>query len=397
MGLPCGTQRRTKGNEIMAYVTRCPYCGSVWRLPNKETAEGAPVKCSKCRNFFDATRDLLCVPDELFPEIAEENEEKVAMTAPVAPQVAPQKPIVAATPAFQPAAPQASIVAPVITAPTADVTPAAAVSLEPTFAPSQEKILSEACPAVKKDSESVEEPEANVDPLFAAPKAPVTPIRQGIALKSTDDAKEKLERLNSPMPDFSGRTEPTVGAPSASEETPLTEPKNSTESGIAVTQAVARKKQKRSYSGPLLVLALFLVILCVAALIFNQSVLAKFPKTKPVFEAVCTKITCPGFFLNNIEAFAVTKAQLTNAGTPGSYTLEVTIMNGSNIAQAMPHLSLQLIDENDAEITRQILAPADFLADPSIKSLGAGRSLSIHVNMRTNATPSRCIATPIYP
>ena len=383
----------------MAYVTRCPYCGSVWRLPNKETAEGAPVKCSKCRNFFDATRDLLCVPDRLFPEIAKENEEKPAMAAPVTPQVAPVEPVVAAAPIFQPTAPQAPIVTPVVTAPTANVAPAAAVSTEATPAPSEAATLSEDQPVVKENSEPVEEPEANEDPLFAPPKAPVTPTRQGIALKQADEAKEKLEKLSSLMADFSGRTEPTVGAPTSSgaEKAPLTEPKNSTEAGIAVTQAVARKKPKRSSTASLLVLALFVVILCVAALIFNQSVLAKFPKTKPVFEAVCTKITCPGFYLNNIEAFAVTKAQLTNAGTPGSYTLEVTIMNGSNIAQAMPHLSLQLVDENDAEITRQVLTPADFLADPSVKSLGAGRSLSIHVNMRTNATPSRCIATPIYP
>ncbi len=381
----------------MAYVTRCPYCGAVWRLPNKETAEGAPVKCSKCRNFFDATRDLLCVPDDLFPEIAKENEEKAAIDA-------AQKPAEPASPSpvFKPATPQAPFVAPKFDAPAAPVAPfKVEVTKESDKASSDSAVVSPApeAPVVEKEPEQAKEPVAGEDPLFAAPKAPVAPTRQSIALKQADEAKEKLEKLSTLMSDFSGRTEPTVGTPKKlePEKAPLTEPKNSTEAGVAVTQAVARKRQKRSYSGPLLVLALFLVILCVAALIFNQSVLAKFPKTKPVFEAVCTKITCPGFYLNNIEAFAVTKAQLTNSGTPGSYTLEVTIMNGSNIAQAMPYLSLQLVDENDAEITRQVLAPADFLADPGVKSLGAGRSLSIHVNMRTNATPSRCIATPIYP
>ena len=143
--------------------------------------------------------------------------------------------------------------------------------------------------------------------------------------------------------------------------------------------------------------ALLVVILAVGAIVFNQTILQKFPSSKSLFDSVCTKITCPGFFLKNIEAFAVTKAQLTSAGTPGNYTLEVTILNGSTIAQAVPHLSLQLVDDNDAEITRQVLKPVDFLADPSVKSLGAGRSLTVRINMRTNATPSRCIATPIYP
>ncbi len=369
----------------MAYVTRCPYCGSVWRLPNKETAEGAPVRCSKCHNFFDATRDLLCVPDDLFPEIKEELREKAKEEAAQKPQEISTPEPVATQPVPNPTEPQAPFVAP---------------AEEPAESPTT---VSEAptAPVMKKDPEPVEPSETTEeDSLFAepkAPEAPVTPAHQGIALKQSKEAKEQLEKLSSLMSDFSGRTEPTVGDVKAPEKAPLTKPENSTEAGIAVTQAVAKKSQKRSYSGTLLVLALFLVILCVASLIFNQTVLAKFPKTKPVFEAVCTKITCPGFYLNNIEAFAVTKAQLTNAGTPGSYTLEVTIMNGSNIAQAMPHLSLQLVDENDVEITRQILTPSDFLADPSVKSLGAGRSLSIHVNMRTNATPSRCIATPIYP
>ena len=26
----------------MAYVTRCPYCGSVWLMPDKETADRTP-------------------------------------------------------------------------------------------------------------------------------------------------------------------------------------------------------------------------------------------------------------------------------------------------------------------------------------------------------------------
>ncbi len=370
----------------MAYVTRCPYCGSVWLLPNKETAEGAPVKCSKCHNFFDATRDLLCVPDELFPEI---EKEKAAQLEAKEKEIAASSQV--ESPVEKPVTPEAPFIAPASNA--APVAPhVSQVTSETPTAPVVE-------PTVEKEPEPIKAPEETDDPLFAAPTAPVTPARSGIALKQANEAKEKLEKLNSLMADFSGRTEPTVGEPkpSATEKAPLTEPKNSTEAGVAVTQAVARRKPKRSSTATLIVLALFVVILCVAALIFNQSVLAKFPKTKPVFEAVCTKITCPGFYLNNIEAFAVTKAQLTNAGTPGSYTLEVTIMNGSNIAQAMPHLSLQLVDENDAEITRQVLSPADFLADPGVKSLGAGRSLSIHVNMRTNATPSRCIATPIYP
>jgi hypothetical protein len=388
----------------MAYVTRCPYCGAVWLLESKEQAETAPVRCSKCNNFFDASRDILCVPDSLFPEMAKAKETPTAPETPKSvpnPLVTPSfaTPVTAREPAsvvnkevppfphdgVKEACDEKAPIAPVISTPVNATQTTEADPLEEK-ATTVEKIPEE-------ETASLEEEEEPADS--------VAPAQKGIPLRTPNSAKEQLERLNNLMSDFSGRTEPTVGLPT---NAPTTEsktqgkPENSVTDGVALTEAIApKKKQKSSPAGTLLVIGLFLVILAVAAVIMNQSVIEKFPKTKPVFEAVCTKITCPGFYLKNIEAFAVTKAQLTNTGTPGSYTLEVTIINGSNIAQAVPHISLQLVDENDAAIAEQTLAPSDFLADPGIKSLGAGRSLSINVNMRTNATPSRCIATPLYP
>ena len=335
----------------MAYVTRCPYCGAVWLLPDKETAEAAPVKCSKCLKCFDATRDLLSVPDALFPQ-------SQALAQKAAPKqlvpTAEEKRIPdGQTPTEHPA-----IQAPVLSAVTQEKTTPA----------------EQAHPA--KDI------------------APTAPSKQ---------AQKQLEKLSILMSDFSGRTEPTVGIPSRQDpklqengKVPETEDKT-LDPAIPQTVGTAPKKKKNTWGGPVLIGVLSVVILAVSGIVFNQSLLQKFPSSKPLFDSVCTRITCPGFFLKNIEAFAVTKAQLTSSGTPGNYTLEVTILNGSTIAQAVPHLSLQLVDDNDAEITRQILKPADFLADPSVKSLGAGRSLTVHINMRTNATPSRCIATPLYP
>ena len=88
----------------MAYVTRCPYCGAVWLLPNKETAEAAPVKCSKCLKCFDATRDLLCVPDALFPQqhpaVKEAMLEKTS-DAPKSEKEAPSKATLPQTPPIQ--------------------------------------------------------------------------------------------------------------------------------------------------------------------------------------------------------------------------------------------------------------------------------------------------------
>lgn len=338
----------------MAYVTRCPYCGAVWLLPSKDAAEQAPAKCSACQKCFDATRDMLNVPDALFPEI------KPALEVTPAPLVATTP-----TPASQPAEP------------------------EPLSTPEESALM------------RIEEEETAIEQ--AAPSS-VSPTETTVASDLSDETKKKLEKLNTLMSDFSGRTEPTVGI-STSAALPDTQkapemPKNDESEKLSpkeIPSAIHTKKHKASAVGSVIVCILAFVILVIAGIAFNQPISEKIPSTKPLFESICTKITCPGFYLKNIEAFAIAKAQLTNSGTPGNYNLEVTILNGSTTAQAVPHLSLQLVDENDTEITRQILSPADFLADPSVKSLGAGRSLTINVNMRTNTTPSRCIATPVYP
>ena len=94
----------------MAYVTRCPYCGSVWLVPDKETADRTPLKCPDCRHSFDATCSLLKVPDELFPGRTAvplfPTGSSVAKPRPAAPSDIPTAPAIVPTSAI-PAAPAA--------------------------------------------------------------------------------------------------------------------------------------------------------------------------------------------------------------------------------------------------------------------------------------------------
>ena len=84
----------------MAYVTRCPYCGSVWLMPDKETADRTPVKCPDCNHSFDATCSLTADKKEPFsviPEIAAEEKPEAAPesteeSAPDFADAAPQTP-----------------------------------------------------------------------------------------------------------------------------------------------------------------------------------------------------------------------------------------------------------------------------------------------------------------
>ena len=94
----------------MAYVTRCPYCGSVWLVPDKETADRTPLKCPDCRHSFDATCSLLKVPDELFPGRTAvplfPTGSSVAKPRPAAPSDIPTAPAIVSTSAI-PSAPAA--------------------------------------------------------------------------------------------------------------------------------------------------------------------------------------------------------------------------------------------------------------------------------------------------
>lgn len=302
----------------MAFVTRCYFCGSVWLLPDKETAQAGPVRCSKCNHNFDASRDMLEVPDSLFQNR-------------------------------------------------------------------------------HSDTRSVPVPER---------------------------AKQNFSELSKLMEGFSGRTDPSAKptqhmpanavTPSKTIETTVLNQRPGTEKMIPVQNAPhsvsvsvnpsdrpSTFRPSRESSGIGMVAAIVaLVLLIVAALgiIFNQEVIAKFPQTKGFYSEVCQKIACPGFFLKNIKAFVVKKNNLIATGENGQYSLETTITNDSDMAQAIPCLEIQLVDNSGALLQKRLLTPREFLINAqSTKSVMPGKSLTVRMSIQTNVTPSRCVIVPVYP
>ena len=157
-------------------------------------------------------------------------------------------------------------------------------------------------------------------------------------------------------------------------------------------------RKKRSGAGSLILTVIVLIaIACVAAVIFNQRLMAAFPQTEPYFDNVCRTIPCPGFYLHQIESFVVSKTNLRPLDESGNYALEVTVVNGSSTAQAVPDLQIELVDDNDGSLLRKTLTPPEFL-DPgqADESIAARGQLTVRVNLQTNVTPARCIVTPVY-
>lgn len=490
----------------MAYVTRCPYCGSVWLVPDKETADRTPLKCPDCRHSFDATCSLLKVPDELFPGRTAvplfPTGSSVAKPRPAAPSDIPTAPAIVPTSAIPaaPAAPaphedtldaavftprpvmptQAPVEAPVVTAaptepaaeppvavasvpeePAAVSVPDLNVDSEPLAAPTFEAMPSDApttpspelpatAPvAAETEMTPVETPAVDEivpdvhpvpvqEPAQEVPVVPVTPTPEPApAVSAPAPVQEPPKSASDDVPPSPALTpkvissqakdaatalslmqtpnltsEPRLGNLSGLKKvvaenektTPIRTPRVTASAAPAPAAASAPRrplrtaKKKGATASLILVTALFLVIAAVAAVVFNQKVMEVLPQTAPYYNNVCRTVPCPGFYLHDINAFAVSKTQLRPLDESGNYALEVVVLNGSETAQAVPYLQIELVDDNDGSLLRRTLAPEEYLdKGQKLVAIAPQGQLTVRINLQTNVTSARCIVTPLYP
>ena len=394
----------------MAYVTRCPYCGSVWLMPDKETADRTPVKCPDCNHSFDATCSLTAVPDSLFPgrvpvmlqgsgmpAAAADKKEPFSVLPEFAaeekPEAAPESTEESA-PDFADAAPQTP------QADTAESTPKEAAAPEGEDQPRvAHETPAEAEPEKASAPAQKAEPAQSTQPEQPAPIAGVPLAKPETKLNATATALSLMQKgfSNEPRLGNLSSLQSAVagnGTPKLKIEAEVAQATDSAAHG-APTKA---GRKKRSGAGSLILTVIVLIaIACVAAVIFNQRLMAAFPQTEPYFDNVCRTIPCPGFYLHQIESFVVSKTNLRPLDESGNYALEVTVVNGSSTAQAVPDLQIELVDDNDGSLLRKTLTPPEFL-DPgqADESIAARGQLTVRVNLQTNVTPARCIVTPVY-
>lgn len=393
----------------MAYVTRCPYCGSVWLMPDKETADRTPVKCPDCNHSFDATCSLTAVPDSLFPGRVPVMLQGSGMPAAatdkkepfsVIPEIAAEEKPEAAPESTEESAPDFADAAPTPQADTAESTPKEAAAPEGEDQPrAAHENPAEAEPEKASAPAQKAEPAQSTQPEQPAPIAGVPLAKPETKLNATATALSLMQKgfSNEPRLGNLSSLQSAVagnGTPKLKIEAEVAQATDSAAHG-APTKA---GRKKRSGAGSLiLTVIVFVAIACVAAVIFNQRLMAAFPQTEPYFDNVCRTIPCPGFYLHQIESFVVSKTNLRPLDESGNYALEVTVVNGSSTAQAVPDLQIELVDDNDGSLLRKTLTPPEFL-DPgqADESIAARGQLTVRVNLQTNVTPARCIVTPVY-
>ena len=352
----------------MAHVTRCPYCGSVWLLPDAKTAQSGPVKCAECHHNFDATCDLLEVPDDMFSEqdyrelTQEESYPKSALARDssvtdsepriLTPPVIPPQP---AQPFIQPAVPATQPVAAAETAGTAGQQP--------------------------------QSPGAG-----STTPPPIRPVPD-------ENRKDpSLGDLGSLKKAVGGLPDKTVPQPA--------EPPQTMQRPIAARPDFDRPRMQRhessGHSGlsiPLLILLLILTA-AVAAVVFNQKIIRKVPQSDQLFSRVCRTVPCPGYCFEDIEAFSVTRSTLRALDAEHQYLLEATLTNTSSVEQKLPNLKVAFLDGAGEALLRRTVSPEEYLEAPTSgkrqKGLPAGKALTVRFTLTSSVAPSRSVVTPSY-
>ena len=356
----------------MAFVTRCPYCGTVWRLPNRDTAEQGPVRCSDCQHSFDATCNLLEVPEERFPH----------MPAAPAQQTFTTSEPPSSTPEENQKQPDSSVDVP--------QTDAVTVGTQTTDTSTADSAIHKELPETIEEQNSAQTPVETNQPEAEPAQAPQTSTENDQLLRLHSLTPGEELQQSKPTPKLS-KIIPAKSKPQASQPRKI-------RVAETMTESERRPRQRQGAFASVFTAVILLLILAAAlAVIFNQKIMSVLPQTTPFFHSVCGKIPCPGFYLSDISAFVVSKTNLRAVDESGNYLLEITFINGSDMPQAIPALDIELVDDSDTTLMHKTLMPSEYLSNPPPASIAADRSITVRFSMQTNVTPARCIVNPVYP
>ena len=360
----------------MTLATRCPSCGTVFRVVQDQlrVSQGW-VRCGRCSEAFNALESMVDVPTALAPEPM---------------QATPPGP-------FPPTdfGPTAVMDWPDSTsAPTALAPPANG----PTVADEESAYVLEDTPAVAPAV-----PDHLLDlplgmNLIASDGALTTPIagpradRADPAFDVEAEATGPVDVLD-PDPSTSGpsaASEPffvlaqaTPGAPAlASISTPADpapEPASSQAPSFLVRAERAERWRRPGVRLVLAVLALLGAggLAGQATYAFRDRIAAGMPALRPMLQQACAALDCRIGEFRQIESLSVESSGLVRVEGAPVYRLSVTLRNRAAVEVAAPALDLALTDAQGRPIARRVLQMSDLYLP--LRSLKPGSELPIQV------------------
>jgi len=355
----------------MNLATRCPSCGTVFRVVRDQlrVSEGW-VRCGRCNSVFNAAEVLFDIDNgapvhvELNaepapPDAADTGSEPTVTDWTAAPAAPPttQDGVTAAQPASSPVGRQE----PGFSAAPAWSAPSRA---EPMFDPPE-------TPWAGSNPNSASQRE---EPLLRAPSLPSTPQDA-----DPDFTAPSAQGPGAPPSPRSPASRPSPSAPAELADTTLAPPLPSF-LRTADHAALWRRPAVRAALG-IAVLLLAASLLLQAALLWRDTLAARLPASEPALHALCRLAGCQVQPLRRIDALAVDSSGLNRLDGSTLYRLQLVLHNRADTAVLAPALDLSLTDAQGKLVARRVLALADLGAPQSV--LQAGQELPIKVLMAT--------------
>lgn len=378
----------------MSLATRCPACGTVFRVVQDQlrVSQGW-VRCGRCSEAFNALESMI---DLTAPRTAAEPAAGLVRQAPAAaePEVPP--------------APAAATTAP----------PPEEPAPQPEPAPRPDAGATQAADGVPEPEAEPEPPSEPGPEPSAAPADATIEVPPGMAVIASDGAIDHHALLPPPVDEAATRAEPSFGfeaptpAPNDSRQptaaadepdlAPLSEfpPDLATAAAMAAAQAAAhplpprpmpeapsfvlkadraaRWRQPRVRAALALLAALGLVTLGAQVLhTYRDRIAASSPSLRPALQQACAALGCRVGDYRQIDALSVESSGLTRVEGSSVYRLSVTLRNRAPLDVAAPALDLALTDAAGKPIARRVLQMSDL--NLPLRNLKPGSELPIQV------------------
>ena len=302
----------------MSIITRCPSCGTTFRVtPPQLQAQHGMVRCGQCAHVFDGFKTLATLPD----------------TA----QEPTQPPSRDAAPAAQPEIDQATARSTIIASPTPHI-PEQVIENPVIHAPPVQPLPAQAA-----------------QPLIDFP--PVPPLLDpAVARPGIDDVPTVPYRPEEAQARIKER------APEVEFE-PLSAAQDDFE---------AISNRTRSGGWAFGVLLLLVGLGAQGAYFFRSDIAARLPESRPYLAKMCELLRCSVALPQRPREISIEASDLqaTDPARPGLIALTATLRNNATTELGYPALDVVLTNAKDHTVARRIFLPAEYL--PAGKGCACG-------------------------
>lgn len=342
----------------MSLATRCPACGTVFRVvPDQLKVSDGWVRCGRCSDVFDASKALFDLDSGSLAQ------------RPPAPTAAPMPPADATN--DEPQA-RAAIRAAADMPPPADASPA---DPRPGEIPNTSPVTTaDARADGSAPAADASPPEETAAPPSAAPEAPVASVDVAPPKPAPiDSTPADLAQADfAPADSATGKSNPVEPAPSepAPAEPASAEPASAAPAEPAtppqplpgfLVRAQQRQAARRRQRLPLALAAAALVLLLAGqiGLHFRDLIAVSWPATQPVLAAACRALGCELRAPLAIEQVSVESFTLRRIEGTHSYLLQLALRSRAPHDVRLPAIDLTLTDLQGRTLVRRMLDARD--------------------------------------